>query len=152
MLFRSHGAAWLAGSVKGQTLTIASEMGLPSRSVNLEHLRRIMALRLEEIFTLIERELVEAGLLDYIRAGVFICGGGARIPQIQKLAEEVFQMPVNLGRAKSLSGLKSALDQPEFATGIGLVRFGALQHKKRKRSSFLTTRWRETFGGLFRRN
>ena len=148
-----HGAALLDASAKGQTITIANDLGLPARSVNLEHLRRIMVLRVEEIFTLIERELAEAGLLDYIRAGVFICGGGARIPQIQKLAEEMFQMPVCLGRAKSLSGLKSALDQPEFATGVGLVRFGALQHKKRTRNTFfLADRWRETFGGLFRRN
>ncbi|MBI3414539.1 MAG: cell division protein FtsA [Verrucomicrobia bacterium] len=148
-----HGAALLDEAVRGQTITIASDLGLPARSVNLEHLRRIMLVRIEEIFTLIERELAEAGLLDYIRAGVFLCGGGARIPLIQKLAEEIFQMPVCLGRAKSLSGLKSALDQPEFATGIGLVRFGALQHKKRKRGRFqLADRWIETFGGLFRRN
>ena len=53
-----------------------------------------MSLRLEEIFQLIEQDLEQAGLLDYLRAGVFLCGGGARIPEIAKLAEQVLQMPV----------------------------------------------------------
>ncbi len=60
-------------------------------------------------------------------AGVFLCGGGARIPQIAKLAEQVLQMPVSLGKTNSISGLKSALDQPEFATAIGLVKFGSFK-------------------------
>ena len=62
------------------------------------------------------QDLEQAGALDYLRAGVFLCGGGARIPQIAKLAEQVLQMPVSLGKTNSISGLKSALDQPEFAT------------------------------------
>src|SRR5512136_574075 len=44
-----HGAGFLDDSVKGQTITIANELGLPVKTVNLEHLRRIMSLRLEEI-------------------------------------------------------------------------------------------------------
>src|SRR3984957_11928312 len=52
-----HGAALLDDAAKGQTVTCPSELGLPTKTVNLEHLRRIMSLRLEETFTLIEREL-----------------------------------------------------------------------------------------------
>ncbi len=99
--------------------------------MNLEHLRCIMMLRIEEIFQLIAQDLENAGVLDYLRAGVFLSGGGARIPQIATLAEKVLEMPVMLGKTNSISGLKSALDQPEFATAIGLVKFGALQHRKR---------------------
>jgi hypothetical protein len=62
----------------------------------------------------------EAGLFDYLRAGVYLSGGGARIPQVAQLAESVLGLPVFVGRSNSLSGLKSALDQPEFATAIGL--------------------------------
>ncbi len=126
-----HGSALVDESVKGQTVTISNELGLPVKTINLEHLRRVMSLRLEEIFQLIEQDIARAGLLDYLRAGVFICGGGARIPEILKLAEKVFQMPASLGKANSISGIKSALDQPEFATAIGLVKFGSFQQKKR---------------------
>ena len=146
-----HGAALVDDSVKGKTVTMSNDLGLPPKSINVEHLRRIMALRLEELFQLIEQELVEAGLLDYLRAGVFICGGGARIPQIQTLAERIFHMPVSLGKATSLNGLKSALDQPEFTTAIGLVKFGSFQQKKRHDGNLISRSFRGALSGLFGR-
>jgi len=146
-----HGAALVDDSVKGKTVTMSNDVGLPPKSINLEHLRRIMGLRLEELFQLIEQELAEAGLLDYLRAGVFICGGGARIPQIQALAERIFHMPVSLGKATSLNGLKSALDQPEFTTAIGLVKFGSFQQKKRHNRNLFSRSFRGALSGLFGR-
>src|SRR6266516_3899504 len=86
------GAAFVEEKDKGLTVTESDDRGLPLKTCNVEHLRRIMALRLEETFDLIERDLSKAGLLDYLRAGIFFCGGGARIAGVQKLAERVFQL------------------------------------------------------------
>ncbi len=132
-----HGSALVDDSIKGQTATIANELGLPVKTINLEHLRRVMSLRLEEIFQLVEHDIARVGLLDFLRAGVFICGGGARIPDVAKLAEKVFQLPASLGKANSISGITSALDQPEFATAIGLVKYGSFQQKKRASGGIL---------------
>jgi cell division protein FtsA len=146
-----HGAALVDDSAKGQTVTISNELGLPVKTVNLEHLRRVMSLRLEEIFQLIEQDIARAGLLDYLRAGVFLCGGGARIPGILKLAENVFQLSASLGRANLISGIKSALDQPEFATAIGLVKFGSFQQKKRAAGGFFGDGLKKTITEIFAR-
>src|SRR3954469_14424728 len=56
-----HGSAVVEDSVKGQTITPSSELGLPLKTINLEHLHRIMSLRLEEIFQLIGHDLEQAG-------------------------------------------------------------------------------------------
>jgi cell division protein FtsA len=143
-----YGNALVSEEDKGQTVTIASESGMPVKIVNTEHLRRIMSLRLEEVLMLIGQDLEHAGMLDYLRAGVFLCGGGARIPQVAKLAEQVFQMPVTLGKANTISGLKSALEQPEFAAGIGLVKYGSFQQRNKlvKRKAGL----KDKLGQLFR--
>lgn len=146
-----QGSALVDDSVKGQTITIANEIGLELKKISVENLRRIMALRLEEIFQLIAQDLEQAGLLDYLRAGVFLCGGGSRIPEIAKLAELVLNMPVSLGKANSINGLKSALDQPEFATAIGLVKFGSFQQRKRGGKPSLAEGLKLTMGQLFRR-
>jgi cell division protein FtsA len=146
-----HGAANIDDIEKGQTVTSNNELGLPLKTVNLEHLRRIMTLRLEEIFELIEQELREAELNHYLRAGVLICGGGARIPGIQKIAERIFQLPASIGKANSISGLKSALDQPEFATAIGLVKFGSFQQKKKSSHGTFKQVIKQTFGAFVRR-
>jgi cell division protein FtsA len=110
-----------------------------------------MGLRLEETFELIEAELNKLGLLDYLRAGVFICGGGARVPGIDKLAERIFQLPAQLGKTNSISGLKSALDQPEFATAIGLVKYGSFQQKRRTGNNSIRQTLTETLAGIWRR-
>jgi cell division protein FtsA len=138
-------------AAKGQTITIANELGMPLKVINLENLRRIMSLRLEEVFQLIAQDLHQAQALDYLRSGVFLCGGGARIPQIAALAEQTLEMPVSVGKTNSISGLKSALDQPEFATAIGLVKFGSFQQRKRGGKS-LTEGIKTTIGQIFRRN
>ena len=146
-----HGSALPEEADKGQTITIANELGMPLKVISRENLRRIMSLRLEEIFQLILQDLEMSDALNYLRAPVFLCGGGARIPQIAKLAEHVLQMPVSLGKANSISGLKSALDQPEFATAIGLVKFGSFHQRKRAARSSLTEGLKSTFGQFFKR-
>jgi cell division protein FtsA len=146
-----HGAAQVDAAVKGQSIAAANELGLPLKPINLEHLRRIMSLRLDEILQLIGQDLEQAGALDYLRAGVFLCGGGARIPQVAQLAEEILQMPVSLGKTNSISGLKSALDQPEFATAIGLVKFGSFQQRKRAAKASLKEGLKLTFNQIFKR-
>lgn len=147
-----YGAALLDDSARGQTIDITNDFGLPLKTISLENLRRIMHLRLEETFELIRRDIEEADLYDYLRAGVYLTGGGARIPQIAHLAENVLGLPVFLGRTNTISGVKSALDQPEFATAIGLVRFGANRRPKRAERPSLVTELTATFKQLLGRH
>jgi len=146
-----HGSAFVDEAIKGQTITLSNDLGLAPKVANLEHLRCIMALRLEEILQLIAQDLEQAGVLEYLRAGVFLCGGGARIPHIASLAERVLQMPVSIGKTNSISGLKSALDQPEFATGIGLVKFGSFQQRKRAGRAGIASGIKQTLDQIFKR-
>jgi cell division protein FtsA len=146
-----HGGAFVDEASGGQTLTVGNELGLPMKNINLEHLRRIMSPRLEEIFQLIAQDLEQAGVMDYLRSGVFLSGGCSRIPQVAVMAERILQMPVTLGKANCISGLKSALDQPEFATAIGLVKFGSFQMKKRGGKGGLADGIKTTINQIFRR-
>ena len=139
------------GNQKARPCHALERGGMPVKTINLEHLRRIMSLRLEEIFQS-DRTGSRQGahLLDYLRAGVFLCGGGSRIPNIHKLAEKVFQLPATPGKTTHISGLKAALDQPEFATAIGLVKYGSFQQKKRT-GGFFGDGIKKTFSEIFNR-
>jgi cell division protein FtsA len=74
------------------------------------------------------------------------------VPQIAPLAEQVLQMPVSLGQTNSVSGLKSALDQPEFVTAIGLVKFGSFKTRKREGRPSLVSGIKGALGSLWRRS
>jgi cell division protein FtsA len=145
----THGDALLTPEARGRVLTLPSENGLDARTLNLEHLRRVMSLRLEETFQIIAEELESTRLLEYLRAGVVLCGGGSRVPNIERLARRVFGLPVSFGRTKTINSLPASLDQPEFATGIGLVRFGSFQVLKPRRRSGLASRLVRKIGGIF---
>ena len=92
---------------------------------------------------LIAKDIEQSGLIDYLRAGVVLCGGGARTPYITRLARDVFNLPAAIGRSSTVSGIKNALDEPEFATPVGLIKFGAFQSQ--------TTPRREGFGRVIRK-
>ena len=147
-----HGAAVVDEAAKGRTVTITNELGLPLKTVNIEHLQRIMSLRLEEIFQLIGQDLEQAGVCEYLRAGVLLTGGGARVPLIARVAEPILQMPVSVGQTNSVNGLASSLDQPEFATAIGLVRFGSFKSRKRAGKGVFGGGFKGVFGRLLQRS
>lgn len=146
-----HGAALVDDSVRGKTIHLPGSAGMPVKTVNLENLRRIMSVRLEEIFELIARDLAKQRILSQVRAGVVLCGGGARIAGISDLAAHVFGLPVAVGQTTTINGLSQALEQPEFATAIGLVKFGSFQAKTKRAGLFrsLPRKLGDLFGGKF---
>jgi cell division ATPase FtsA len=108
---------------------VVDDHGLEIKQVKAEHVQMITALRLEEVFRVIAEELEHGGLTQQLRAGAVLCGGCSRIPEIVPLAEKVFQMPVTVGHAGAVSALAKSLDGPEFATAIGLVKYGSLRQR-----------------------
>ena len=133
-------------------MNITSEIGLPLNTVNLEHLRRIMALRLEEVFQLIAQDLAPAGLLEYLRAGVFLCGGGARIPEIAPARRSRFSNC----RSRSGKPIPSAASSPRWINrnsprAIGLVKFGSFKFRKREARPTLGQNLKSVFSKLLPR-
>jgi cell division ATPase FtsA len=51
-----------------------------------------------------------------------LTGGTALLPGIGELAEQVFDLPVRIGRPTGLGGLSDVVADPRFATGAGLLR------------------------------
>ncbi len=124
---------------KGAVHSIPRDNGLQPRAINVEHLQRIMHLRLEETLRIVATELAPHGGLVSAGAGVFLCGGGARVPGIEQLAHEIFQLPIGRAHVQNISGPADVLANPEFATAIGLVRYGSMRERRRPRRWGLTS-------------
>ncbi len=121
-----YGSAIIPENVEGKFITIENEVGMPAKRISLANLHLIMSLRIEETLELIREDLEKNGIIDSLRGGVVLCGGGARIPGIVELAERVFQLPAMVGVPVAFSGISSALKQPEFVTALGLIKFASL--------------------------
>ena len=138
-----NGSAVIEPDSNNRLMDLSTDNIIPGKKINLNHLQMIMSMRLREIFELIANDIEKGGLVNYLRAGVVLCGGGARTPHITKLARDVFNLPAAIGRSSTVSGIKNALDEPEFSTSIGLIKFGAFQSQAMPK--------REGFGRVIRK-
>ncbi len=109
---------------EGEVVLVPGTGGRPPRKVGREELAAIIEPRVEEMFMLVGRKLAESGYDDLLGAGVVITGGGAALPGMVQMAERVLGMPVRLGVPGGIDGLKAVVENPKFATGIGLVKYG----------------------------
>jgi cell division protein FtsA len=90
-------------------------------SISYQDLSDIIRVRIEEMLRLIILELPQQDYRKLIPAGLVITGGGANLAGIAELGESVTRMPVRLGRPISLPGVSDALNDPAYATGVGLL-------------------------------
>ncbi len=99
--------------------------GRQPRPIRRQYLSEIIEPRVEEIFALIRKEIVRSGLDDHLGAGIVLTGGGSLLDGLPELGERVFQMPVRRGAPIGVDGLVEVAASPVFATGVGLVLYGA---------------------------
>ncbi|MGC8743412.1 MAG: cell division protein FtsA [Verrucomicrobiia bacterium] len=130
-----YGSAIMKEDVKGKYVTINNEVGLPTKNISLENLYLIMTSRVKEILTLVYKEVEKNGILDWLRGGIVLCGGGARIPGIVELSESIFNLPTTIGYPTTISGISSDLKQPEFVTPIGLIKYATIAHRRNGRKN-----------------
>lgn len=77
--------------------------------------------RLNELFTIIGIELKRSGFATQTPAGVVITGGGARTAGAEESAKRMLSMPVRAGIPAGVSGLIDDVENPAFATAVGLL-------------------------------
>lgn len=99
----------------------------PGRRITLRSLAEVVGARYEELFTLIQAELRRSGFEDRIAAGIVLTGGAAKVPGGIELAESIFQMPVRLGVPQHFTGMAEVVNNPAYATGVGLLQYGHQQ-------------------------
>lgn len=110
---------------KDETIEVSSVGGREPRILSRQLLAEILEPRVEEIFTLVNREIVRSGFSDLIASGVVITGGTCILPGMPELAEQVFNLPVRRGLPRDIGGLSDVVNSPVYATGVGLVRYGS---------------------------
>jgi cell division protein FtsA len=106
--------------------------GRKARQLPKQILSEILEPRMEEIFQLVKREIYRSKMENVITSGIVLTGGTALLDGITDVAESVFHLPARLGKPLSISGLVDVVNNPMYATGVGLVLFGAKNRNKKK--------------------
>jgi len=115
-----------------ETIEVPGMGGRDPRKLSRQILGEILEPRMEEIFTLIKREIYRAGMENVIASGVVATGGSALLGDVTEVAESIFDLPARLGQPMGISGLVDVVNNPMYATGVGLVLYGARNQTLKK--------------------
>ncbi|UCH77916.1 MAG: cell division protein FtsA [Candidatus Coatesbacteria bacterium] len=102
---------------------VADVGGRRARMIDRSYIAEIAQARLEEIITLVKREIGQSGYADLLAAGVVLTGGCANMEGLAELAEEIFNTPTRIGLPLGVTGLSESVADPLFATGVGLIQY-----------------------------
>ena len=122
---RHHGCASASLLTEDTAIEIASVGDRPPRTIFARSLTDIIEPRAQEFIALIRDEARRAGLDKQIPAGFVLAGGGARLNGLVEMMEEAFHVPVRIAEPRGLADMPEQVSQPEYATVIGLVLYGA---------------------------
>ncbi|OGB93870.1 MAG: cell division protein FtsA [Candidatus Rokubacteria bacterium RIFCSPLOWO2_12_FULL_69_21] len=156
-LKRKYGCALASMARPDEKIEVPSVGGRRPRILSRQTLCEIIQPRLEELFSLVDREVRRAGYVGRVNGGVVVTGGSSIMEGVPELAEQVFDMPVRRGIPRGVGGLTDVIGSPMYATGVGLGLYGAAHRDRRKfrqvtdRNIFdkVAARMKEWFGEIF---
>ncbi len=91
------------------------------RMLSRQVLAGVIEPRVDEIFRLVARELQASGVEEVLSSGIVLTGGGALMPGIAELAEDIFLKPVRRGVPRYSGALADMVAHPHAAVVMGML-------------------------------
>ncbi|QQG50056.1 MAG: cell division protein FtsA [Candidatus Berkelbacteria bacterium] len=93
--------------------------------VSRRHVAEIIEARISEIFQMVKEELQRIGKDGLLPAGAVFTGAGASLEDLCEQARKQLRLPAELGfPTAQMSGMIDKIDNPIYATSVGLVLWG----------------------------
>ncbi len=130
-LKREHGFAYLPAIIDNEPITLPGIGGRAPIEIDKRLLCQIIQPRMEEILEIAAMEIKRSGYSKHLSAGAVLTGGGSLIRGTAELAREVLGMPVKIGIPTGFGGgLVKEIENPMYATAVGLVYYRLRQNEK----------------------
>jgi cell division protein FtsA len=103
-----------------------------ARTLSRKTLAEVIEPRVEELYSLVQAELRRSGYEELLSSGIVITGGSSALQGMVELGEEIFHMPVRIGKPHYSGGLAEVVRHPRYSTGVGLLLAGVQQFRSRE--------------------
>lgn len=125
-LKRNFGCVCCSGENGDETISFQTTAGR-THTLTRYQLSEIIEARQHETLEFVRQEIESNSYVQMLAAGMIFTGGGALLEGLPQLGEEVLGMPVRIGLPQEVIASDS-LQDPQYATAIGLLRFAAEEH------------------------
>ena len=102
-------------------IEVAGLSGRPPRLLSKQVLAGVIEPRIEEIFSLVQKEVQSSGFEHLVSSGVVLTGGSAVMPGMVELGEDIFLKPVRIGTPIYNGALADMVTQPRAAVVMGML-------------------------------
>ena len=120
----AHGSAVSYMASANEIIAIPLVDGREPKKITTEVLSQVIEPRITELYELVRNELHRSRMGNAIASGIVITGGSSMMKGMINLGETVFNMPVRIGVPRDVDGLLQVVENPRYATGIGLLKIG----------------------------
>ena len=120
---RRCGCALSALVDEEETIEVASVGGRQPRVMSRRILSEVLQPRAEEIFHQLWDEIRRAGYERSLNSGIVLTGGGSILDGMPEIADQIFDLPMRRGCPVGVGGLTDHVNNPAFATAVGLVMY-----------------------------
>lgn len=132
------GCCWMDAIEEDSDVIIPGAGGRAPEVSSRSEICEIIESRMREIFSMVRSEIVNKANTK-LDGNIILTGGGALMPGIVQLAEDVFgTSSVRVGVPGDLGGIQEEYRRPDFATAVGLVTYGcetlSIQESNRKKN------------------
>lgn len=93
---------------------------------------QIIQPRMEELFEMVYTEMKKTDYFDLMSAGIVLTGGASMLEGASELANKTIGLPVKIGVPKGVTGLIDSVNEPKYATAVGLVKYAMNKDKVSK--------------------
>lgn len=131
-----------------ETIDLSAFSKIDMQKVSKRHLTEIIEARYQEIFLLVKEELAKIHRDGMLPAGVVLTGAASKIPGIIDLARETLNLPVQIGFPQNFEGVVDKIEDPAYATAIGLLIWGVKFEPRSFGFAFRGLNIKKTFAGL----
>jgi cell division protein FtsA len=95
------------------------------RNAPRRFLNQVLEARATELFRFVRMELARVGMDRSLMGGVFLTGGGAKLPDLCDVAERELQCQARYGLTIGIQDWPEAMDDPEWSVAAGLSMYSA---------------------------
>ncbi len=95
--------------------------GTRPKEVPLRAVAEVLGARAEELITVVRDIIAEKHLTSLVTGGYVVTGGGALVAGFSELAEYLLEKPCKIGYPRPIGGIGNVMQDPKFATVLGLL-------------------------------
>ncbi|MBU1992380.1 MAG: cell division protein FtsA [Patescibacteria group bacterium] len=131
-----------------ETIDLSLMSKIDTHQVSKKHMVEIIQARYHEIFVLVKEELAKIHRDGMLPAGVVLTGAAVKMAGVADLARDTLNLPVQIGFPQNFDGVVDKIDDPAYATAIGLILWGSKMEARPMTLSFRSLNIRKSLSGV----